>query len=81
MDRILIRSYVTGGQMPFGHQLSTIDRRDLYTKLIQEYFAIDADNPGILKSWLLGKSQEGFAMFTDAATSRQPADDAREPQR
>ena len=81
MDRILIRSYVTGGQMPFGHQLSTIDRRDLYTKLIQEYFAIDADNPGILKSWLLGKPQEGFAMFTDAAPSRQAADDYQEPQR
>ena len=73
MDRVLIRSYVTGGQMPFGHQLSTIDRRDLYTKLIQEYFAIDADNPGILKSWLLGKPQEGFATFTEAGASR-PAD-------
>lgn len=57
MDEILIRSYVTGGQMPFGHQLKSEDRRDLYAKLIQEYFAIDNDNPGILKSWLLGKSE------------------------
>jgi hypothetical protein len=57
MDKILVRSYVTGGQMPFGHQLKTADRRDLYAKLIQEYFATDQDNPGILKSWLLGNRQ------------------------
>jgi hypothetical protein len=57
MDKILIRSYVTGGQMPFGHELKLADRRDLYAKLIQEYFATDKDNPGILKSWLLGKTQ------------------------
>ena len=57
MDKILIRSYVTGGQMPMGHQLRVSDRRDLYTKLIQEYFAIDTDNPGILKSWLLSREQ------------------------
>ncbi len=81
MDRVLIRSYVTGGQMPFGHQLSSIDRRDLYTKLIQEYFAIDADNPGILKSWLLGKPQEGFAMFTDAGASRLAPVDYQDHQR
>jgi hypothetical protein len=53
MDRILIKSYVTGGQMPFGHELKASERRELYTKLIQEYFAIDKDKPGILKSWLL----------------------------
>ena len=57
MDKILIRSYVTGGQMPMGHQLKVADRRDLYTKLIREYFAIDRDNPGVLKSWLLSKPQ------------------------
>ena len=57
MDRILISSYVNGGQMPMGHQLKISDRRELYTKLIQEYFAIDKNNPGILKSWLLGKLQ------------------------
>ena len=61
MDKILIRSYVTGGQMPFGQQLRIIDRRELYTNLIQEYFATDRDNPGILKSWLLGRPQQGSA--------------------
>jgi hypothetical protein len=53
MDKTIISSYVQGGQMPMGHQLKVADRRDLYAKLIQEYFAIDKDNPGILKSWLL----------------------------
>jgi hypothetical protein len=57
MDKVLISSYVNGGQMPMGHQLKTSDRRDLYAKLIQEYFAIDKGNPGILKSWLLSKPQ------------------------
>lgn len=57
MDKILISSYVNGGQMPMGHQLKVSDRRDLYAKLIQEYFAIDKNNPGILKSWLLGRGQ------------------------
>lgn len=54
MDEVLISSYVEGGQMPMGHQLRTPDRRDLYAKLIREYFAIEPENPGILKSWLLG---------------------------
>lgn len=54
MDEVLISSYVNGGQMPIGHQLKAADRRDVYTKLIREYFAIDKANPGILKSWLLG---------------------------
>jgi hypothetical protein len=58
MDRVLIRSYVQGGQMPLGHQLKVAERRDLYTKLIQEYFATDKSNPGILKSWLLSKSKK-----------------------
>jgi hypothetical protein len=57
MDKILISSYVNGGQMPMGHQLKPSDRRDLYAKLIQEYFAIDKNNPGILKSWLLGRER------------------------
>ena len=57
MDNVLISSYINGGQMPRGQQLSVLDRRDLYAKLIQEYFATDKDNPGILKSWLLGKPQ------------------------
>lgn len=59
MDKTLIRSYVTGGQMPFGRHLKITDRRELYASLIQEYFATDRDNPGILKSWLLGRPQQG----------------------
>ena len=55
MDRILISSYVKGGQMPFGSSLTTSQRGELYEKLIQEYFSIDETNPGILKLWLLGK--------------------------
>ncbi|HLN99203.1 MAG TPA: hypothetical protein VK208_12135 [Pyrinomonadaceae bacterium] len=57
MDKVLIKSFVIGGQMPLGRQLKPLERRELYAKLINEYFATDRDNPGILKSWLLGKSQ------------------------
>jgi len=56
MDRIVISSFVKGGQMPLGYDLNIIDRRNLYEKLIQQYFATDRDNPGILKSWLLSGS-------------------------
>ena len=55
MDRVLISSYVKGGQMPFGSKLQPAERNRLYQKLIQEYFAIDEANPGILKTWLLGR--------------------------
>ena len=55
MDRILISSYVKGGQMPFGSALSGTERAELYEKLVLEYFSIEDANPGILKSWLLGK--------------------------
>jgi hypothetical protein len=55
MDRVLIGSYVKGGQMPFGYKLAQIERNRLYQKLIQEYFAIDEAKPGILKAWLLGR--------------------------
>jgi hypothetical protein len=54
MDRVLISSYVKGGQMPMGFELTPSERNRLYARLIQEYFAIDETNPGILKSWLLG---------------------------
>jgi hypothetical protein len=74
MDRVLIRSYVTGGQMPFGRQLKTIDRQDLYARLVQEYFAIDKNNPGILKSWLLGRSQDGPTTLTREGSLRGAAD-------
>ena len=55
MDRVLISSYVKGGQMPFGLELKPVERNRLYTRLIQEYFAIDEAKPGILKTWLLGR--------------------------
>ena len=38
-----------------GFKLTEPQREELYDKLIQEYFATDDSNPGILKSWLLGK--------------------------
>ncbi|MGH9931105.1 MAG: hypothetical protein ACREA9_18000 [Pyrinomonadaceae bacterium] len=81
MDKILIRSFVTGGQMPFGHQLKGSERRELYARLIQEYFAIDKANPGILKSWLLGKSAEGFVSFTEGDVRRRTSDDSQAHQR
>ncbi len=55
MDRTLISSYVKGGQMPFGIELTSLERNRLYTRMIQEYFAIEERNPGILKAWLLGR--------------------------
>jgi hypothetical protein len=58
MDRVLISSYVKGGQMPRGYKLTLAERSRLYHKLIQDYFAIDEANPGILKSWLLGRRRE-----------------------
>ena len=57
MDRTIIRSYVTGGQMPFGFELTTLERTRLYRRLVQDYFAIDNAKPGILKSWLMGKTR------------------------
>jgi hypothetical protein len=57
MDRVVISSYIKGGQMPFGYSLKATERGELYEKLIREYFAIDEAHPGILKSWLLGKLQ------------------------
>jgi hypothetical protein len=44
--------------MPFGNKLKASERDELYEKLIQEYFATDDGNPGILKSWLLGRRRE-----------------------
>ncbi len=57
MDKILIKSYVTGGQMPFGQSLSNRDRQQIYSSLIEEYFATEKHTPGVLKSWLLGLAQ------------------------
>ena len=53
MDRVVISSFIKGGEMPLGFKLKVSERHELYTKLIQEYFASDKTNPGILKSWLL----------------------------
>jgi hypothetical protein len=55
MDKTILSSFVQGGQMPLGSELRDAERRELYDKLIQEYFSTDAARPGILKSWLLGK--------------------------
>ena len=57
MDETLISSYVKGGKMPLGYELKTTERNELYRNLIEEYFAIDKANPGILKAWLLGISR------------------------
>ncbi|MDQ6653938.1 MAG: hypothetical protein M3Y84_14500 [Acidobacteriota bacterium] len=57
MDNVLIESFVNAGQMPLGQRLNISERKELYGKLIQEYFAIRSANPGILKSWLLSKVQ------------------------
>ncbi|HEX8889126.1 MAG TPA: hypothetical protein VF779_08110 [Pyrinomonadaceae bacterium] len=55
MDKTIISSFIEGGQMPRGYTLADSERTALYEKLIQEYFATDNAQPGILKSWLLGK--------------------------
>jgi hypothetical protein len=55
MDRTVISSFIKGGQMPRGYTLQGSERGVLYKRLIQEYFSTDDANPGILKSWLLGK--------------------------
>jgi hypothetical protein len=57
MDRTVISSFIKGGQMPLGYKLQAAARAELYRKLIEEYFAIDAAHPGILKSWLLDRPQ------------------------
>jgi len=61
IDNVVINSYIKGGLMPFGNKLDSSQRDEVYEKLIEEYFAIDETNPGILKSWLLGKRRS----FTD----------------
>ncbi len=57
MDKKLISSFVNGGRMPYGVELSQRERFKLYSRLMQDYFSIDEARPGILKSWLLGKSR------------------------
>jgi hypothetical protein len=55
MDVMILSSFVEGGQMPFGMTLKDDERRQLYDRLIEEYFSTDNANPGILKAWLLGQ--------------------------
>jgi hypothetical protein len=55
MDVMILSSYIKGGQMPFGMTLKDAERRQLYDRLIEEYFSTDNANPGILKAWLLGQ--------------------------
>lgn len=55
MDSTLIGSFVKGGRMPEGSDLRPLERTQLYRQLIQDYFAIEDAQPGILKAWLLGK--------------------------
>jgi hypothetical protein len=59
MDSTLISSFIEGGRMPLGSELRISQRRQLYNRLIQDYFAIDNERPGILKAWLLGKMRNG----------------------
>jgi hypothetical protein len=58
MDEVLVQSFVKGGLMPLGDTLQNSERAVLYKKLINDYFSIDDAHPGILKSWLLGKSHQ-----------------------
>lgn len=57
LNPVVINSYISEGQMPFGRKLEASHREELHEKLIEEYFATGDANPGILKSWLLGKSR------------------------
>lgn len=55
MDSVLINSFVEGGRMPLGSNLTETERSLLYEQLIDGYFSIEEAHPGILKTWLLGK--------------------------
>lgn len=44
--------------MPLNASLPDSQRAKLYKQLVDDYFAIDAGRPGILKAWLLGKGRE-----------------------
>lgn len=55
MDSKLISSFVKSGLMPQDRHLAASQRAPFYRQLIQDYFAIDEERPGVLKAWLLGK--------------------------
>ena len=48
-------SFVTGGKMPLNAKLTIAERSVLYNQLVNDYFAINATQPGILRAWLLGR--------------------------
>ncbi len=54
MDSTIIKSFVTGGQMPLNADLPRTARNQLYRQLVADYFG-DKTQPGILRDWLLGK--------------------------
>jgi hypothetical protein len=58
MDSTLIKSFVTGGKMPLNATLTIPERRLLYKQLVNDYFALNATQPGILQAWLLGRSRK-----------------------
>lgn len=72
MDKTIISSYVRGGQMPFGHQLKTADRLELYTNLVEEYFSVSSNRPGVLMSWLLSKPESSPASLASDSDQYQP---------
>jgi hypothetical protein len=57
MDSTLIKSFVTGGKMPLNAKLTIAERRALYNQLVNDYFAVNSSQPGILRAWLLGRSR------------------------
>src|ERR1041384_2956025 len=69
MDSTLIKSFVTGGQMPLNANLAPLARTQLYRQLVNEYFAVDQTQPGILHAWLLGKMR---IIQTNEAESNTP---------
>jgi hypothetical protein len=55
MNETLISSFVEGGKMPFGADLSRGARSQLYNALVDNYFRVNRSQPGILQAWLLGR--------------------------
>lgn len=57
MDSTLISSFVESGRMPMGSNLTIGESSKLYRKVIDEYFSVDEEHPGVLKSWLLRQTE------------------------
>jgi hypothetical protein len=76
----VVKSFIKGGRMPLGHNLSERDRSALYRYLIDEYFAADPANPGILKSWLLERdAQSGPTVSSIGPEATRSEDHFRDP--